>query len=480
MLRIYNTLTNKKEIFKPITPGFVKMYVCGMTVYDYCHLGHARVMIVFDIIYRWFKILGLKVSYVRNITDIDDKIINKSINQKIPINEITNFFIDAMHNDEIALGVLSPTLEPKATEYIESILNIIEKLHNKGIAYISKNGDINFSVRSFKKYGILSGKNINQLKSGELDINKHDPLDFVLWKASKDKDPIDSKWNSKYGLGRPGWHIECSAMSHSSLGLPLDIHGGGPDLKFPHHENEIAQSESAFDCLLANTWIHCGPLMMGKEKMSKSVGNFFTIRQIIGYEDILNKNFVINKREAEMLRFFIVRSHYRSIQTYSQEHLIDAQNSLDKLYRVLNIEGADLDVNFTIKWDNYFAKKFENAMNDDFNTPIAISVLFELASEINRNKSINNILILKNLAKILGLLQQDPKSYFKLPTRYSINYNVNINKLNDEEIEKLILARYIAKKENRYIDADKIRNFLLSNSISLEDTIDGNTIWSRI
>lgn len=318
MLRIYNSLSRSKEVFSPVEPGHVRMYVCGMTVYDFCHLGHARMLVSFDIVQRWLRASGYRVSYVRNITDIDDKIIRRAVERGQLMSEVTDFYIDAMHADEKALGVQSPDSEPRATQHVPDMLGIIAKLEENGLAYQSDDGDVNYAVRQFPGYGKLSGRSLDDLRAGErvaLNSAKRDPLDFVLWKSAKDEEPAESKWESSYGLGRPGWHIECSAMSKALLGLPLDIHGGGPDLKFPHHENEIAQTEGAFGGQLANVWMHCGPLMVDSEKMSKSLGNFRRIRDTVAPEGLADEesSYDANPREAEMLRFFIVRNHYRSM-----------------------------------------------------------------------------------------------------------------------------------------------------------------------
>ncbi|AGF48180.1 cysteinyl-tRNA synthetase [Candidatus Kinetoplastibacterium oncopeltii TCC290E] len=485
MLQIYNTLTRSKSDFKPINDNVVNMYVCGMTVYDYCHLGHARIMVVFDVIQRWLKNIGFDVRYVRNITDIDDKIINKSLSEHKSIKEITEFYISAMHMDEKALNIETPFKEPKATDYVNEMVDIIKLLEGKGLAYKALDGDVNFSIKNFNDYGKLSGINLNELRSGNrvsVSSFKADPLDFVLWKSYKKNDPYDSRWDSCYGVGRPGWHIECSAMSHSILGNPIDIHGGGPDLIFPHHENEIAQTEGAFGTNLANFWMHCGPLMVDDAKMSKSLGNYYTIRQAIGKEILpVDFRYEVNLREAEMLRFFIIRSHYRSKQNYTFENLVDAQNSLDKLYLVLfniNVKSEDCRVD----WSDKFSDAFKLAMNDDFNTPNAIAILFDLASKANKNKCIHSATQLKSLAGILGILSQDPMVYFSEPTRYkiSVNRNDSADILSKEDIENLICKRSYFKRNNDYLEADKIRSMLNDSGIELEDTSNGNTNWRRV
>jgi cysteinyl-tRNA synthetase len=451
MIKIYNTLSKSKETFKPIQEGQVNIYVCGMTVYDLCHIGHARVMVIFDVVRRWFDILGYSVNYVRNITDIDDKIISRSIQNNESIQALTQRYINEMNDDAKALGVLSPSSEPKATEHIKDMLSMIQILIEKQHAYVAKNGDIFYSVRSFKEYGKLSGKSIEDLRAGErvdIDQNKHDELDFVLWKSAKPNEP---SWESPWGKGRPGWHIECSAMSSHYLGHHFDIHGGGQDLQFPHHENEIAQSEAAHDCKMANYWMHNGFVRVDDEKMSKSLGNFFTIRT------------VLEKFDPEVVRFFILRAHYRSPLNYSDAHLDDAKLALQRLYvslRGFKIENSDVD------WRHPLANKFKEAMNDDFNTPEAISILFELANEINKSKSEPLAGLLKALAKTIGLLERDPENFLKGDEKISLN------------IDALILQRYEAKNNKDFKEADRIRSLLLENGVVLEDTPQG-TIWRK-
>ncbi|MGH8810211.1 MAG: cysteine--tRNA ligase, partial [Noviherbaspirillum sp.] len=362
-LKIYNTLARDKQTFVPMKSGKVRMYVCGMTVYDYCHLGHARVMVVFDMVQRWLRASGMDVTYVRNITDIDDKIIKRAVENGEPISQLTQRFIDAMDEDAAALGVQKPDHEPRATQYVSQMLGLIEKLERHGLAYKAEDGDVNFSVRDFPNYGKLSGKSLDDLRAGErveLNTGKRDPLDFVLWKASKESEPDDVKWDSAWGKGRPGWHIECSAMSCELLGEQFDIHGGGEDLQFPHHENEIAQSEGANQHPFVNYWMHNGFIRVDNEKMSKSLGNFFTIRD------------VLKKYDPEVVRFFILRAHYRSPLNYSDVHLDDAKHALTRLYTALKDVTPDA---LALDWDEAHAARFAEAMNDDFNTPIAISVL---------------------------------------------------------------------------------------------------------
>lgn len=482
-LRIYNTLSRALESFSPIEPGHVRMYVCGMTVYDLCHLGHARSMVAFDVVQRWLRASGYKVTYVRNITDIDDKIIRRAVETNRRIGEVTEYYIGAMHADERALGVQPPDREPRATQYVGDMLDIIQKLEQNGLAYRADDGDVNYSVRGFPGYGKLSGKALDDLRAGErvaVGSAKRDPLDFVLWKAAKPDEPEDTKWPSSYGLGRPGWHIECSAMSRALLGLPLDIHGGGPDLKFPHHENEIAQSEGAFGGALANVWMHCGPLMVDADKMSKSLGNFRRIRSTIAAgaeepaEDVAT--YMANPREAEMLRFFIVRNHYRSVQNYTPDNLVDAQNALDRLYQTLaNVPAQPMEID----WELPACRAFRDAMNDDFNSAGAVAVLFELAAEANRNKSAEAAGLLKALGGVLGLLQTDPQVYLRSPSRYLGQPASAAQAMDAEQVEALIQARTEAKKQRNFAEADRIRGALQEAGIELEDRPGGVTQWRR-
>lgn len=475
------------------------MYVCGMTVYDYCHLGHARMLVGFDVIARWLRQSGYKLNYVRNITDVDDKIIRRAVETNQKISDVTRFFIDAMHADERALNVQPPDQEPRATAYVPQMLEIIGKLEKKGLAYHAKDGDVNFAVRQFPGYGKLSGKSLDQLRAGErvaVSNAKHDPLDFVLWKSAKPEEPAESKWDSVYGAGRPGWHIECSAMSHAVLGLPLDIHGGGPDLKFPHHENEIAQSEGAFDATLANTWMHCGPLMVDAEKMSKSLGNFRTIRETVDGEVTPgNPQYSPNVREAEMLRFFIVRNHYRSAQNYTPVNLADAQAALDRLYLTLQSVAPDT---VQIDWQTGAAQDFKAAMDDDFNTAGAVAVLFELSGLANRNQDSHASGLLLALGQVLGLLTVDPAHYFKQPTRYTHRAIkaaealecaqasadqpetlAAVAELSDEQIQAKVQARLEAKQNKDFKLADQIRGELTAAGVLLEDKPGGLTQWRR-
>ncbi len=460
MLKIYNSLSRQKEIFQPMTAGHVKMYVCGMTVYDYCHLGHARVMVVFDMIQRWFKASDYVIEYVRNITDIDDKIIKRAAENNESIQSLTQRFIDAMHEDADALGVERPTHEPRATAHIQGMIQLIETLITKGKAYPAVNGDVYYAVRQFPDYGKLSGKSLDDLRAGErveVDPYKKDPLDFVLWKASKAGEP---SWESPWGAGRPGWHIECSVMSECHLGAHFDIHGGGQDLQFPHHENEIAQSEGAHGHAYVNYWIHNGFVRVDNEKMSKSLGNFFTIREIL------------EKYDPEVIRFFILRAHYRSPLNYSDTHIDDAKQSLTRLYTVLKrLENQEEAFQiYLIDWNNPFAARFQAAMNDDFNTHEAITILFELASEINKNQSIELTYLLKKLANLLGLLQRDALDFLQ---------NKAFVQLDEKAIQAQIEARQAARKAKDFAEADRIRQALLTQGISLEDTPQG-TIWRQV
>jgi cysteinyl-tRNA synthetase len=425
-----------------------------MTVYDFCHIGHARMMMAFDVVQRWLRASDYAVTYVRNITDIDDKIIARSVQRGITIRELTDEVIAAMHEDIGALGIEPPTVEPRATEYVPQMLGIIEKLEQKGLAYRSDNGDVNYAVRKFPGYGKLSGKSLDELHAGErvavLD-GKQDPLDFVLWKAAKPTEPADAKWESAYGTGRPGWHIECSAMSCATLGETFDIHGGGADLQFPHHENEIAQSEGANGKPLSRFWVHNGFVRVDNEKMSKSLGNFFTIRE------------VLQKYDAESLRFFLVRTHYRSALNYSDAHLDDARNSLKRLYTALDLV-APADV--AIDWTQPHAARFKAAMDEDFGTPEAIAVLFELAGEVNRTKSAETAGLLKALAASLGILQGDPRAFLQAGST-----------LDDATIQAKIDARAAAKAAKNFAEADRIRQELLEQGIVLKDSPTGTT-WA--
>jgi len=450
-LRIYNTLTRALEDFSPLEPGHVRMYVCGVTVYDLCHVGHARAYVAFDVVQRWLKASGLRVTFVRNITDIEDKIIRRSIENGETVRSLTDRMIAEMHRDFDALGVARPDHEPRATEYVPQMLDIVRKLEDKGLAYRA-GGDVNYAVRRFPGYGKLSGKSLDELHAGErvavLD-GKEDPLDFVLWKAAKPDEPAEAQWDGAYGRGRPGWHIECSAMSCALLGETFDIHGGGADLQFPHHENEIAQSEGANGVTLAKVWMHNGFVNIDNEKMSKSLGNFFTIRE------------VLEKFDAETLRFFIVRAHYRSPLNYSDVHLDDARGSLKRLYTALDLV-APADV--AIDWNDPHAARFKAAMDNDFATPEAVAVLFELAAEVNRTRSPERAGLLKALGGTLNLLQGDPKAFLRAGAT-----------LDEATIAERIAARAAAKKAKDFAEADRIRQELLAQGIVLKDSATGTT-----
>lgn len=476
MLHIYDSLSRERKIFKPNKIGYVSLYVCGMTVYDFCHLGHAKMLVSFDVVQRWLRQLGLNVNYVRNITDIDDKIIKKSTASGSTIKDVSDFYTDAMHADERALGVEPPTFEPRATHYVPEMLEIIGLLEERGIAYRTANGDMSYRVRSYPNYGKLSGRKVDDLISTESTLSKlkDDPLDFTLWKSAKPEEPSDAKWDSSYGPGRPGWHIECSAMSKAVLGLPFDIHGGGPDLKFPHHENEIAQTEAAFDSHMANTWMHCGPLMVDSDKMSKSLHNFLTIRECVATDNPTSEDsdYLANPREAEMLRFFFIRSHYRTAQNYSQSNLFDAQNALDRLYQTLwTVPPNHQEIDWTTKW----SKAFSLAMNDDFNSAAAISILFELSNEINQTRSLSDSSQLKALGGVLGLLQQKPVSYFHTRSRYTDG--MNVEPINESIIESLVDKRSEAKCKGNFKEADRIRAQLTKQGVEVMDLPDGSFQW---
>ena len=454
-LRIHNTLTRALETFVPLEPNHVRMYVCGITVYDLCHVGHARMMIAFDLIYRWLRTLGYEVTYVRNITDIDDKIIRRALERNMAIRALTDEMVAEMHTDLGALGVLRPTHEPRATEFVPQMLAMIGALEAKGLAYRSGNGDVNYAVRKFPGYGKLSGKSIDELRSGErvavLD-GKDDPLDFVLWKAAKAEEPADAKYESPFGVGRPGWHIECSAMACALLGEQFDLHGGGADLQFPHHDNEIAQSEGATSKPPAVVWAHNGLLNVDQVKMSKSLGNFFTIREVLARYD------------GETVRFFMLRTHYRSPFSFSDANLDDARASLRRLYTAL--DGLDV-VATPVDWTQPQAAAFHAAMNDDFNTPVAVAVLFELANELNRTRSLVTAALLKGLADTLGVLQQSPRTYLQAG-----------NTLDADRIAERIAARAAAKQARDFALADKIRDDLLAQGVVLQDSPTGTT-WMK-
>jgi cysteinyl-tRNA synthetase len=451
-LRIYNTLTRALEDFSPLEPGHVRMYVCGITVYDDCHIGHARSNIAFDVVVRWLRASGSRVTFVRNITDIEDKIIRRAVENKETVRSLTDRMIAAMYRDFDALGIERPTHDPRATDYVPQMLDIVETLEGKGLAYRATDGDVNYAVRRFPGYGKLSGKSLDELHAGERVAvleGKEDPLDFVLWKAAKPTEPDDAQWDSPFGRGRPGWHIECSAMACALLGNTFDIHGGGADLQFPHHENEIAQSEGANGVPLARVWMHNGFLNVDNEKMSKSLGNFFTIRE------------VLEKFDAETVRFFIVRAHYRSPINHSDVNLEDARGSLRRLYTALD---SVTPAQVAIDWSDPHAARFKAAMDNDFGTPEAVAVLFELAADVNRSKSAERAGLLKALAGTLGLLQGDPKAFLRAGAT-----------LDEASIQQQIEARAAAKQAKNFAEADRIRKELLAQGIVLKDSATGTT-----
>ena len=470
MLRIHNSLSRSKEAFEPIDPGRVRMYVCGITVYDYCHIGHARMMLVFDMVSRWLRASGYALTYVRNITDIDDKIIKRAVDNNETIGELTERFIAAMHQDLDALGVLRPDHEPRATRYVPQMLDLIGLLERKDLAYRAADGDVNFAVRRFASYGRLSGKSLDELRAGErvaVADAKNDPLDFVLWKAAKASDPVQATWPSDFGPGRPGWHIECSAMAGALLGEALDIHGGGADLQFPHHENEIAQSEGAHGGSFVRYWMHNGFVRVDNEKMSKSLGNFFTIRDVLRVFD------------PEVLRLFVLRAHYRSPINYSDAHLDDARASLLRLYTALTPglagSGEHLQPPAQPDWTTPSGQRFREAMDDDFNTPIAVSVLFDLASELNRTRDPTIERELRSLASVLGLLGKPPEQAVQSGLRGSDQSGAG---LSDSDIDALVIRRTEAKKAKQFAQADQLRAELLAQGVILEDSPTG-TRWRR-
>jgi cysteinyl-tRNA synthetase len=459
MLQIYNTLSKEKAPYVPLEEGKVKMYVCGITVYDLCHIGHARVMVAFDVITRYLRSQGWDVEYVRNITDVDDKIIKRAAENGEEPSELTQRMIEAMHEDEARLSVLRPDQEPRATAHIDDIIELVATLIEKGYAYPAANGDVYYRVEKFEGYGKLTNKNVDELRSGarvEVETAKESPLDFVLWKSAKEG---EVSWESPWGNGRPGWHIECSAMSKCCLGNTFDIHGGGPDLPFPHHENEIAQSEAANGCTYVNTWMHAGPVRVNSEKMSKSLGNFFTIRD------------VLEKYNAEVVRFFLARVHYRTYIDYSEDSLKEARVMLERFYQALR--GVELSEGVA---DNDFDARFIEAMDDDFNTPKAISVLFELVNELNKasregtEEAGKLASQLKRLGAIIGLFEQDPDAFLKGEDKEG--------ELNSEQIEALIVQRAEAKKAKDFAESDRIRDELAAQGIILKDSREG-TSWFR-
>ena len=459
MLHIYNSLTGKKEKFVPIVPGKVGMYVCGMTVYDYCHVGHARVLVAFDVVARYLRHSGYDLTYVRNVTDIDDKIIKRAHENGEPFEVLTRRFIEAMHEDAALLGVLPPDQEPKATASMDDIIAMIQTLVEKEAAYCAANGDVYYDVSRFERYGELSSKKLDDLRAGarvEVDEAKDDPLDFVLWKSAKPDEPA---WDAPWGRGRPGWHIECSAMAARCLGDHFDIHGGGMDLKFPHHENEIAQSESATGHRYVNVWMHNGFVNIDNEKMSKSLGNFFTIRDVLA------------RYQPEVVRYFILASHYRSPLNYSDEHLDNARSALDRFYLALR----DLPVS-KFETGSEYEQRFHDAMNDDFNTPEALAVLFEIVREMNSlrdsdtEKAAQLAALLRHLGGIIGLLQKNSERYFKgAETEDGIS---------SDAINALIEKRKVARQNKDWAESDRIRDELLSQGVIIEDG-SGETSWRR-
>jgi cysteinyl-tRNA synthetase len=460
-LKIYNTLTAQKEVFQPIEANKVKMYVCGMTVYDYCHIGHARVLVSFDVITRYLRHIGYDVTYIRNITDVDDKIFARAAENGEAYDVLTQRFIDAMHEDEAALSVISPDQEPRATAHIQEIIDMIQRLIENDHAYAADNGDVYYAIDKFADYGKLSKRNTDELLAGaRIDVEKHkrNPLDFVLWKAAKSG---EASWESPWGDGRPGWHIECSAMSTCCLGDTFDIHGGGPDLKFPHHENEIAQSEGATGKKYVNYWMHAGAVRVNKEKMSKSLGNFFTIRE------------VLEKYPAEVIRYFLVSSHYRSQIDYSEDNLVEANATLDRLYQ--SMRGLNENDFTSNDLESSYITRFKAAMNDDFNTPEALAVMFDLVRDLNvaRKAQTTNIAqlatTLKLLGGVLGILQLDPEVYFK---------GESAEGLSNDDIDRLVQDRTNARANKDWAESDRIRDLLLDQGISLDDSKDG-TSWRR-
>jgi cysteinyl-tRNA synthetase len=453
-LRLYNSLSGQLEDFHPLQAGHVRMYVCGMTVYDDCHLGHARSMLGFDMVQRWFKASGYQVTYVRNVTDIDDKIIRRALENGETIGALTDRMVQSLHRDADALGIERPTHEPRATAYVPEMLALIDSLESKGFAYRASNQDVNFAVRKFPGYGKLSGKSIDELRAGErvaVDDGKHDPLDFVLWKSAKATEPKEAKWDSDFGTGRPGWHIECSAMACQLLGESFDIHGGGADLQFPHHENEIAQSEAASGKPLARYWMHNGFVTRDNEKMSKSLGNFFSIQEIL------------ERFDAETTRFFVVRSHYRSALNYSDAHIEDARTALKRLYTSLQAVPAQSEP-VEIDWSAPYADRFKAAMDQDFGTPEAVAVLFDLASEVNRSHSPQLAALLRALGGVLGLLQSPPEVLLRAGSS-----------VDTAHIDALIAERQAAKAARDFARADAIRAELLAQGIVLKDSAQGTT-----
>ncbi|MCZ8111218.1 MAG: cysteine--tRNA ligase [Betaproteobacteria bacterium] len=454
-LHIHNTLTRRLEPFEPLQPGQVRMYVCGITVYDQCHMGHARTNLTFDVVARWLRASGYAVTYVRNITDIEDKIIRRAVERGITIRALTDEMIAAMHRDFDALGLERPSAEPRATEYVPQMLALIDTLQARGLAYQARGGDVNYAVRRFPGYGKLSGKSLEDLRAGErvaVQDDKEDPLDFVLWKSAKPDEPAEARWPSRWGPGRPGWHIECSAMGCALLGERFDIHGGGQDLQFPHHENEIAQSEGAFGHPFVNVWMHGGFLNIDDTKMSKSLGNFFTIAE------------VLEKFDGETIRFFMLRTHYRSPFNFADSLLEESRSALRRLYTAL--DGVEVPEG-AVDWTEPRAAAFKAAMDDDFNTPQALAVLFDLAGELNRTRDAATAALLKRLGGVLGVLQQAPRAYLQAGAA-----------LDEAAIAVAIAARAAAKQARDFAEADRIRQELAGQGVLLKDSPQGTT-WVR-
>jgi cysteinyl-tRNA synthetase len=471
---IYNTLSRSKQLFTPIEPGRVSLYSCGPTVYDYFHIGNARTFSVFDLVYRWLTASGYAVNYVRNITDIDDKIIERARENNEPIAALTTRMTEAMFTDADRLKLLRPTTSPRATAHISAMLGIIKRLEEKGLAYRASNGDVYYSVRDFADYGKLSGKNMDDLRAGErvaVQTEKRDPLDFVLWKAAKPNEP---KWPSIFGDGRPGWHIECSGMCQEVLGDTIDIHGGGWDLQFPHHENEIAQTEGATGKKFANYWMHAAFLNIDQTKMSKSLGNFFTLRDVLDKLDAV--------QGGETVRFFLVRGHYRSEINYSWDTLEDARQTLLGFYIALNsapIATDSTNITGSIDWSNPYAARFRAAMEDDFDTPAAFAVLHELRREINRSKSSDLAALMKSLAGTIGLLQDTPSEFIRGALNTSASASATVNAGLETHIDALVAERHAAKLNKNFARADEIRKTLDAEGIVLEDKPGNVTLWRR-
>ncbi|HVY80885.1 MAG TPA: cysteine--tRNA ligase [Steroidobacteraceae bacterium] len=475
MIRIFNSLTGEKEALTPIKPGHIGMYVCGITVYDYIHIGHARMLTVFDMVQRYLRYRGYQVTYVRNITDIDDKIIKRAAERGQTIDQVTEYFIDAMNEDAAALGLQKPDVEPRATQHVGNIIKMIQQLLDRGYAYVAANGDVMYAVAKFDEYGRLSGKVLADLRAGarvEVDESKRDPLDFVLWKSAKPGEPA---WDSPWGKGRPGWHIECSAMSTAILGLSFDIHGGGIDLKFPHHENEIAQTRGATGAKFVNVWMHNGFVNIDDEKMSKSLGNFFTVREVLP-----------KVRHPEVMRYFLLASHYRGPINYSIEPLEQADIQLNRLYTALRDLPTDAPASF-----GPHTTRFIEAMDDDFNTPEALAVLQTLTREINTARDAGKMTQaaalgaeLRVLAGVLGLAQLDPEVWFRSSSHVAspddaANDRGGSSALSNEEVQRLVDARAAARAAKNWAESDRLRDTLAAAGIIVEDKPGGKATWRR-